>query len=92
MSMTVIFPNCQTTRSLQKQVATKDGFGARWVPDGIEEITYEVLLDQPALHSMARLAAHSKGQKAVDGPLLVRVLNRVKIPPKEGVSFEPTTH
>lgn len=50
--------------------------GLACVPDGFEDFTYEVLLDEDALRAMAMKAAANKTGKSADGPLKVQVISR----------------
>jgi hypothetical protein len=81
---TVIYPKLRTTRERHKQVPATfapgvQGHGVTSVPDGMEEVIYEVSLDFDAVACMARRAAKSRGQKSVDGPLTVKVLKRTRL-------------
>jgi hypothetical protein len=44
-----------------------------------QEVWYETVLDLHQIHAMARRAAASKGQKSVDGPVTVRILELRKV-------------
>jgi hypothetical protein len=78
---TTIYPRNRTTRKLyRREPITEPGTrGYRSLPDGEEEIHYEVSMNIDALHSLARKAAGNKSQRCVDGPLTVRVLERKRI-------------
>lgn len=63
----------------KKVPVTPPGIGFMWEPDGQEEVFYTVEIDFKAVELMARRAATSKGQRAVDGPLVVTVERRKKL-------------
>lgn len=77
----VIYSGRKTTRQLRKTRMIKDehsvGFSSD--PDGQEEVTYDVLIDLPAMSAMARKAAANKSGKATDGPLIVKVTGRRRL-------------
>jgi hypothetical protein len=82
----VIFSNQKTIRDVSKRVPVTQGTGLGQgakgftsIPDGQEEVTYNVELDMRAVESMAKVAARSKGQKSQDGPLRVIVVTRRKL-------------
>ncbi len=52
---------------------------AQYIPDGVEEVTYDVYLDSATVAMMAKKAAHSKGGKCLDGALRVVVTKRKKV-------------
>jgi hypothetical protein len=84
MNNQVVYPRLRTTRELRKHVPAtfapgSTGRGITSVPDGTEEIYYEVSLDTTGLAIMARKAAGSTGQKSVDGPVTVKVLKRTRL-------------
>lgn len=83
MANQVVYPKLRTTRQLRKRVqvtiGSNGGTGFQTVPDGAEEVYYEVSLDLADLQHMARKAAANKGWKAKDGPLHLRVLATKRI-------------
>lgn len=82
MKTEVIYPHNLTRRKLHKREPITGNLqetGFRSLPDGEEEIVYEVTVNLGMIDAMARKAAGSKGQKSSDGPLTVRVLTRKKI-------------
>lgn len=80
MSIQIIIPRTQTIRELRKRVPlVGEGIGYTTESDGQEAVIYEVRLDYSAVHTMARRAAASKGQRSRDGALEVRILERRRI-------------
>ena len=79
--ITTIYPRNRTSRRLYRREPINEPgtSGYRSLPDGEEEIIYEVTMDIEALHSLGRKAAGNKSQRCVDGPLAVRVLERKRI-------------
>jgi len=77
-----IYKNLTTTRELRNRVPLQPGYGTGFstVPDGEEEITYNVYLDQRSLKDLARKAAGQKSQKTKAGPILVSVMGRRRLP------------
>lgn len=92
MSKQSVFPKTRTTLQLRKRVPlaergviTERGVerpfhqGYTTVPDGIEELYYETVIDLDALHDLARKAGSNKGGQSKAGPLSVRILSRTKL-------------
>jgi hypothetical protein len=70
-----------TSRRLYRmEVEKRDDGGEtrRSVPDGEEEIRFDVFLDRHALAAMARKAAGSNAGKSRDGALMVQVIAKRK--------------
>lgn len=69
----------KTVAEVRKQIPCTNGVGFTHVPDGKEEITYEVTADVVMLEQMARKAARNTRRESIDGPIKVRVTSRRKL-------------
>jgi hypothetical protein len=59
-----------------KKLLSRRSVLAPAVAGGYQRIDYEVYIDQDRIDAMARKAAALVGQRAVDGPILVRIMKR----------------
>lgn len=69
----------KATRETRKKVPCTTGIGFAWVPDGQEEIEYEITLDAAGMNKIVMRAASNANGTSVRGPLRARITNRRKI-------------
>jgi hypothetical protein len=72
----VIISNAKGRVHVSKRVKTEDGYGWRKEPDGTESFSYDVILDEDALATMARRAARNTTGRSKAGALEVKILSR----------------
>lgn len=77
---TIIVRNSVRRPIYKRIAATPPGVGFMSIPDGAEVVYYTVLLDHSMLNAMAIKAAQNKSGKSADGPLIVKVLEKRRIP------------
>jgi hypothetical protein len=66
----------RTAEARMKQTIFIKTQTSRKLPDGIEDLYFETVIDLLQLEQMARDAADNKRGEAVKGPLSVRILER----------------
>ena len=75
----ICYANRCIERILNQRVPCTVGVGFTYEPIGKEEITYDVLLHQTKLEILARKAANNKSEKAVAGPVQIRITARKRV-------------
>lgn len=74
----IIYTGSTKRQLYQREVIAEGGAtGFRQVEIGQQTLIFECDLDLRSLNAMAKQAAANKSGKSVDGPLTVRITNRV---------------